>query len=212
MILLSLISVVLSRHRGYSSVPLMCVASVKLACTPAFASVIRRAVLVASAEERSWREINMQWIRQNFCLYTTSALLPFISPKVVQLCLLPPWSLAFCSANTHSNTLSDLFPRLPVAEGSSNPSAPLPQSCNPGPDYSNLAAYWHLVQADCSRTPTQHSKRGVAGIKEIGRGGFKVQITDCHLLIPTDESATLRTCIEKKRKEKDQINMGIQAQ
>lgn len=202
MILLSLISAVLSRHRGCSAAPLMCVASVKLACTPAFASVIMRAVLVASAEKRSWQEMNMQRIRQNFCLYTTSYFpqsgLVVFAASVVS-CLL---------FNQH--TLSDLFPRLPVAEGSSNPSAPLPQSCNPGPDYSNLAAYWHLIQADSSRTPTQHSKRGGAGIKEIGQGGFKVQITDCHLLIPTDESATLRTCLEKKRK--DEINMGIQAQ
>lgn len=69
-----------------------------------------------------------------------------------------------------------LFPRLPVANSSFNPSVPLPPSCNPGPDYSNLATYWHIIQPDCSSIlPTPAQKEGVAGIKGCARG-FTVQL------------------------------------
>lgn len=132
----------------------MCVASVRWACTPASASVIMHAVLAASDKHAA--DSSGFFFFASFCLDASSALLPSIS------------QVFHWVSNTHSLTSS---PRFPVAEGSFNPYAPLPQSRNPGLDNSNLATYRrHMVQADCSRTPTPRCKRGVGDYRDLTGG------------------------------------------
>lgn len=189
MILLSLISTVLSRHCGRSAAPLVCVASVKWACTPVFASVIMRPLIVASALGRSWRVMNMQRIHQNFagfCFkHSVVFTAPFYFPKVIQSVLLAA-SVASCllfNQHTHTHSLTS----SPDSQWQKAPLTPL-LLCHSPVIQVQTTAIWLLTGTWSRQTgavpPTQHRERGVAGIKEMGPGGFKVHLTDCHLPIP----------------------------
>lgn len=106
-----------------------------------------------------------------------SAQSPELAVSVVSFCLFLSITHTPNPQHTLSPSPDSYWQKAPI-----NPSVPVPQSCNPGPDSlrqqpSNLAIYTHILQPDHGSTPTpthqyggsQRLRDGTRDLKELDR-------------------------------------------